>query len=581
MDRCSTCNGGPFVPPSPIHEGTRLVAFGEMGGKDEAAAKRGFWGVSGKEFRKALRFAGFHVDSAWPNDRRMALGAEDVAFTNAILCRANDQNRFPGYVQARACLRDCQSNLFHRGKQIPWLACGANAIEALTGLRFSKFLDVRGSFLPVLEAPDKYVVATVHPAFIVRGGKENNPDGGTGKAQSSLFPFLGLDARRATETKRPFIPRLVGRESYRGQPLVAIDIEGGYNAPISLVGFSWEAGTAYVAPWNSATIDLLRRCCKTSTPVFHNAAYDIPALEAEGVKISSWVDTINTAALINPSVKLGLQAQVLTYVPGSVTWKGLIDHKKGIHARTPQVALYRKLWAEVFQREGRPIPSSDEEWFVFYNSYDVAGTLGVALAHRRELEAQGRMGYYREVMQPLQEPLLRMGQRGMPVDLNRMAHHRRACERIERMAQKILDRASQESRAETLKHLETRVKDLEAARETERANGLRAFSCAKELTSLRTKLRSMQGAAFKGKSTPQRIDLLYSYLGLPEMRKHKTGNLTTDEESVNALLLRLKKGTIKPKNATVAEAMRVCKALIAISVWGTWRRGFLELKVKA
>src|SRR5437867_754310 len=98
-------------------------------------------------------------------------------------------------------------------------------------------------------------------------------------------------------------------------------------------------------------------------PVFHNAAYDVPALEAEGVEVRQWIDTINLAALVNPSVKLGLEAQALTYVPGSVAWKGLVDHKRGIHAMTPAVALFRKLWREVLGRAGRLCPDGDEAWF--------------------------------------------------------------------------------------------------------------------------------------------------------------------------------------------------------------------------
>jgi hypothetical protein len=147
------------------------------------------------------------------------------------------------------------------------------------------------------------------------------------------------------------------------------------------------------------------------------------------------------------------------------------------------------------------------------------------------------------------------------------------------MAQGILDRATGEQRTESREALCGSIEALEAERSLERSQGGRAFSRAKELTSLRTKLRTLESRdGFKGNSTVERAALLYRYLGLPEMRHRKTGSLTTDEASVNELYLRLKKGSIKAKGVSREEAMRVCRALIATSVWSKWRTGPLTPK---
>lgn len=559
-----------------------------MGGAEEAKTGRGFWGTSGRELRKALRMGGFHVDSAWPTDRRVSPEQETVAFTNTIIHHANNSNIFPGVEYARACLSQCQASL-NGSDGHPWLACGANAVETLTGFRFLKFTDIRGTFLPVSGRPDKWLVATIHPAFIVRGGKEDNPNAEQGKAQMALFPFLALDARRATQTQTPWVPTV-----HSGIPsilpdssdLPALDIEGGYNAPISLVGISWEPNVAWVMPWGPDSKAYVKKVLERCTPIFHNAAYDIPALETEGITVSrGWLDTINTAALLNPSVKVGLEAQVLSYIPGSVAWKGLIDHKHGPDYEGPTQKIYRKLHTKILHHLGLPVPTNGTEWFIHYNGLDTAGTRLLLPAHKRELEAQGRAGYYRDIMQPLQEPLLRMGLRGMPVDLNRMTHHRKACERLERMASRILNEATFVLRLEKKVVLRDIITNLEGQRQLEKdvpesTLAPRKFSKAKQLTSVRTSYRAVEKAdSFNGNSPQQRIGLL-AWLGLPYVTHHKTGRLTSDEKAITSLVMRLQKGTIKSK-AEKEYTLRVLKALLAISKWSSWRETFLTRKAEA
>jgi uracil-DNA glycosylase len=571
------CNSGTPIPPT-VPPNPKLMVWGEMGGADEAARGRPFVGVSGRELRKALRMLRLRVNSAWPDDHT-PVALEDVAFNNTVLCRGNS-NEFPGFEAARACLASCQNVAEYAS--LPWLACGANATEALTGLRFKNFLNIRGSLLPTLDVPWKWLTATVHPAFIVRGGAD-------GKAQSQMFPFLAMDAARAIQRSQPWIPKIKAanageiHERLWKDPsaLVAIDIEGGYQSPITLVGFSWHKDEALVGMWDSYLKDVLKAyfTLPDAHPILHNAAYDIPALMQEGLPCPRrWIDTINVAALVNPSVKLGLESLVLSYVPGSVTWKGLVNHSD-IQKETAENKLYRGIHRKALANIDGWCPESPWDWFTYYNGLDAAGTMGIAGPMQKELSAQGRGNYYEKIMKPLQRPLMLMGMRGMPVETDVMGRHHRACERLERMAQRILDDAYGVVNKNRLYGLIQAVQDLEEERATERAAGQRAFTKAKQLTALRTKLRALEDqVGMKGTSYQQRSLLLYEWLGLPPVGNVKTGNATTNETAITGLLVRMKRGTVKPKRGTVAEAQRVCKAMLAISKWSDWRTNFFSLK---
>src|SRR3990172_4662932 len=432
-ETCSNCKQYRPIAPSPLTTATKLVVWGEKPGPQEATYCRPFVGPSGKILRKALRWTGMKVWSAWPNDtgtRFLTPVQEDVCFSNAILS-------WPGYIEydgydvARGCLTQCQAGLLKSTQ--PWLALGANAIEALTGYRFPKVLDVRGSVLPALDGK-RWLTASLHPAFIARGGKKGAEEDEETKAQEDWFPLLVVDIKRALRNHVPHvITKTESLETLNGAKRIAIDIEGGYGKPISLVGFSARSGTAVVLPWSDHTASVLRNVLadRSVQTIYHNAAYDIPALVEMGLPCpDSWIDTINLAALVNPSVRLGLEAQALTHLPGSVAWKGLIDHRLGWEGSTTTTELYHRLHSEVLRRLRLPIPSHPREWFGHYNAQDVGYTFDLATKLGGELISQTRLAAYTEVIQPLQKPLLEWGQRGMLLDLRRMEYHRTGCVRL-------------------------------------------------------------------------------------------------------------------------------------------------------
>lgn len=574
---CRGCSfdptGGTFVPPD--EHGDELVVWGEAPGAEEAREKRGFVGASGRLLRGRLLLAGLKT---YLPKRPLPDAMESVRCTNTVLCRPPG-NKFPGPEIAEECLRRHQQRLLQ--EPLPWLACGANATEALTGLRLP-VLSTRGSYLPT-KYSDRWLVSTVHPAALLPGRA-----GSDRKSMSHLMPFLLNDIVRAKTVLAPRIPRVFVREpdeiyeawKKAGRPDPALDIEGGEGNP-TVVGLSWDPDEAWVSGWGSEVPPVLTEILKRTVPVLHNASYDIPELEEVGVEPPrDWIDTINLAAVYNyVQGMMGLESQVLTHVAGSVTWKGLVNHQKGWRFGGGRVAVYERLWSEVLRRLGRQAPQTRWHWYLFYNGLDNAWTKALALALRERLEGQGRMEYYRTLVQPLQRPVLRMGLGGLPCDPKRIEHHREGAQQKMDRANAVLRDKGRAALKAPVKDLQAQVTEHERRREQEKASGSRAYSEAKVLTSLRNKLRTAERnleGGFDPDSAQQKIALLYDHLGLPEVRHPKSKNRTAEEKAIASLVSRLERGTIKPKRGTREEALEVCRAIVDRNHWAHWLRTYLD-----
>jgi hypothetical protein len=493
--------------------------------------------------------------------------------------------------------------------QTPWIAYGSNATRVLTGYDLP-ILKTRGTMLPVrsdlcvaLVTPElvsvsvqeekssfvsnvrqSWLVSSLHPAFLVRGGGRDNPSEAEGKAQDHLKPHLGGDARRALECGVPRIPNVSFLRSPTElvcQPLpeqlVSVDIEGANGQP-NIVGVSWDESQAFVFPWSDDVRLWLTELFRTNVPTFHNASFDVAELEEAGVEPPAvWWDTINMAALYDPDQPMNLQTQVLTHVPGSIAWKGLVNHEKGPDFEGGTVRVYRDLWASVWATLGRGVPPrTGTEWYAFYNGLDTAWGLGLANSLRRKLTSQGRFGYYEEVLLPLQKPLLEIGARGMPVDEAKVAEHRAECNRKVADATAILVEVGQEMLSIKQAALQNEIDALVRERDSYKINKVK-WERGPELTKLRAKVRS---AGFNPDSHPQRAALLYEWYGLPPVKNKGSKGFTTDDTAIAGLINRLERGTIKPKRGVVEEVVPVLQAMVDVKKWATLERTFLQPELR-
>lgn len=569
-----------FCPPQNPQPHTRLVVWGEAPGATEVQTGYGFTGAAGKLLREWLRRGGLSVASAWPDDLPARGKNEDVAFRNVVLCK-RPQNRFPSVDEVSACWSRHQQ---HFRTELPQVAMGANAVRWLTGQEV-QLTKARGSVLPVREElGGGYVVAALHPAFLVRGGGLDNPGEEQGKSADHLKPTLAVDARRALERCSPNVPNVAWMERPTGMvcprgSLVSVDIEGADGQP-NIVGVCWEKGHGYVFPWSDELRGWLNNLFATCLPTFHNAAYDIPELRLAGVEPPKvWLDTINMAALYDPSQPMNLQWQVLTHVPGSTTWKGLVDHEKGPNYAKGTVADARGLWADILSRLGRPVPATGTQWYAFYNCLDTAWAYELTTNLRDKLQAQGRWNYYLNILQPLQPLILDMSGRGVPVDPSRLARHKEACQRLQRMAYRGLKSAGDLMLEENWKNLQKIVDQIQAQKVLAMGvlKGKVKWPHDDRLSKAKLAARYAKKAWEKGFNTgssKQRSLLLYDYLKVPRSKVGKSGQGSTDDETLTFLQSQLKRGTVKVKNKE--EVLRAVASLLAANKWALWERNFLN-----
>jgi DNA polymerase len=151
IEHCPGCPYREFGPAvgSRGDPAGRVVIVGEAPGKQEILQGRPFVGPAGRILRTSLSKA--------------RLVEADLFITNSIACLPHPVH--PRVTAINACRGRLQSELqsYHRDVIV---ALGATALRALTGQRAVRVLDARK--LPPTETPWELVVATVHPARVLR-----------------------------------------------------------------------------------------------------------------------------------------------------------------------------------------------------------------------------------------------------------------------------------------------------------------------------------------------------------------------------------------------------------------------------
>jgi uracil-DNA glycosylase family 4 len=572
---CDGCPGrdvsvGYCPPDDPT--GKKLVVYGETPGEEEVDVC-GFVGRSGRLLRACEQRAGWNVPMPeMVEGKAVSCAQGEVAHLNVVCCRPRG-NKWPGDGLAGECWkRHGQVHLLAR--DLPRIVCGANATRVITGWD-EEITETRGTVLP--DRDGGWVVSTLHPAYLVRGDED-------GKSQDQLRPVLIFDLMRAGVPPRfPKWIEIVGSERVaealgRDNPeMVAIDMEGeGY------IGIGWD-DTVYGVWWDEGTTGLVERIFRDRLVVFHNAGYDLEQIGSHGIAPPDvWLDTIVMAGVLDPCVPLNLQAQVLTHVPGTVAWKGLVDFKSGERI-TARQEKYIRLWENVLGEYKYVFPSLRDTRgrLAVYNALDVWGTWWLAKALRERLGDQ--MGYYRMFHQPIQKLLYDLGNTGLPVDPERMAVHRKEILKKELAAKEVLVRVAQEMLENAAGRVREEVMKLESERAEEyvQAGKKVKFTRAEELTKLRTKLKTREAAVrggFNVDSSVQRKGLLKGWFGIKLPTHRKTRKETTDEQALERMLERLRGGTLKPKRGTVEDLEAALSALVEGKKWATWRRNYLTVK---
>jgi DNA polymerase I len=457
-----------------IQEGPRnakIVIVGEAPGAKEAETGRPFIGGSGELLSRMLSNVGISRSECFITNV-CHVRPEGNKF-EWFYRKGNTAHLALGMLQLKKDLESIKPNLV--------IALGAQPLKVLTGK--SGIDSWRGSILSCCLVPEIKVIATYHPAYILR-----------------IWDYKAVaefDLRRASkEAKFPEIRR-PKRDFYLDPPVdvraslieemivaewLSIDIEcvptdhGGWR--LSCVGFSDRADRALVIPINgpSDVADVRRLCGAPNKKVFQNGTFDCTVLRDNGILVENFAwDTMLGHHSLYPECASG--GDEISAHSGkkrqSALAKGLA-FQTSIYTDEPYYKADGKLWKA----------TNDLQMFWRYNALDAAVTREIRDIQERELKDFGTLGVLEHEMS-LVEPLMCATRAGIKVD--------------------------------------------QVVRTT-LTNTITA-----EIDRLQNFLDSQAGTSVNVKSNKQMVGLLYDQLKLPGKYNRKSGNLTADKDAIASL----------------------------------------------
>ena len=393
-----------------------ILVVGMAPGREELAQGRPFVGGSGRLLWALAKRAGFvredcfivNVIGEWPakadgNPSQDQLERYWEAFDEAVsksaarvaVCLGGAAfDRLSGIISAERTAKRRSGIESWRGYLVQRADCVARSrrvsrveqYKTTTKLHKKgdpKIVKHRVDLPPVLPRELEWIIPTLHPAAVLRTGYKS-------------IPALAADLDRAAralngQLRRPGTDYVETPLVGEAGDMVAVDIEthmvAGMDGGITRVGSSSGRGT-----W-SRQWDYLARIgieSETANPlkttVMHNAPFDMPRLEAEGVQFNGplW-DTMLCAATLQPDLPKALNS-VASLVLDVPRWKHLSDTDPA-----------------------------------FYNAMDAAYTRAIALYQVDELKRTGQYEWFTQSVMPAVPVLVAMTKRGIRVDAERRA----------------------------------------------------------------------------------------------------------------------------------------------------------------
>lgn len=453
-----------------IQEGprnARIVIVGEAPGTTEAQTGRPFVGGSGELLDRMLG--------------RVGIKRSECFVTNVAHVQPPKNNfdwfikpnirpeLMAGVIRLKQDIEEIKPNLI--------IALGARPLYFLTQRQgIEKW---RGSILESTLVQGRKVIATYHPAYILRiwDYKAVAEFDLLRCAEEADTPHIILPQRDLILNPPPAERRRVMNEMLKAEWL-AVDIEcweGSNGWELACVGFSDRADRALVIHNTdaSALADIAELCTSPVPKVFQNGAFDTTVLANHGITVVGFEwDTMLAHHALYPECASG--ADEISVLGGrkrqSAIAKGLA-FQTSIYTREPYYKDDGKLWKK----------TNDLQMFWRYNALDAAVTREIRDVQQRELAAFGTERVLRHEMSVLR-PLMEATNRGIRIDLLYRAQLKAELER--------------------------------------------------EITNLQNFLDQACGTAINVKSPKQVQSLLYDTLKLPVKRNRKTGNPSADKDAI-------------------------------------------------
>lgn len=408
-----------------IQQGSRsakIVLVGEAPGDTEVATGIPFSGSSGELLNKMLSRVGILRSECFLTNicHVQPQGKKKNDF-DWFLTPEGQPHIMAGILQLHKDLNEIRPNVV--------VALGAQPLRVLTKkIGIDKY---RGSILDSTLVPGVKVIATYHPAFVLRSWDYKSVcemDFRRVRGDSA-FPNLNLPSRELLlnldrEARRPVIAELLEAE------WLAIDIEcyeqddGTWR--LACVGFSDRASRALVIPaWDKYALDDIKLLCESEGPdkIFQNGQFDVSVLEKEGIHVKGYGEVLRNE--VGKIVRVRgwdtMYAQHALYpeCAGSEDETTLLKKgtrksaaiKKGlaflvsVNTREPFYKDDGKLWKY----------DGDLQLFWTYNAKDAACTREIKDVQERDLSEFGTRGTFDHEMS-LVRTLMACTRRGFRVD---------------------------------------------------------------------------------------------------------------------------------------------------------------------
>lgn len=467
----------------PIQEGprgARIVIVGEAPGANEQREGRPFVGGSGQLLDIMLSRAGILRSECFiTNVVHMQPPGNEFAW---FLKKENQAFLLAGMLQLKRDLEEIKPNLV--------IAMGAQALKVLTGkVGIEKY---RGSILPCQIVSGLKVIATYHPAYVLR--------------VYDYKAVVELDLRRCREDSRFPELRHPQRDLHLNPPpaerhalveemlqarWLGVDIEcferstGGWS--LACVGFSDRPDRALVIPADSASAraDIARLCGHPVEKVLQNGTFDATVLASEGIELLGYGQRdVATGRVLGWDTMLAQHALYPECASSADEVSSLTSgHKRQSAIQKGLAFLVSTNTREPFYKDDGKLwrATDDLQMFWRYNALDAACTREIRDVQAEDIKAFGVERVLQHEMS-LVRPLMAATDRGIAVDL----------EERRRMRMEV---------------------ELEMAR-------------------LQNLLDGLSGWHVNVKSNPDMKQLLYTQLKLPTKTKRGTDTVTADKDAI-------------------------------------------------
>ncbi len=456
-----------------IQEGPRdakILICGESPGRTEVVTGTPFSGGSGELLNRMLSRVGISRDACFITN---LCHTQPPGNGFAHFLKKDKAELARGLIQLKDDIDEIKPNLI--------IALGSQPLRFITGkISVEKW---RGSILESYICPGRKVIATYHPAAILR------------TYEYKVVAEFDLQ-RCAAEAASPEI-RIPEREFLlnpsREQAVqistellkaewLAVDIEcfeSGSGWRLACVGFSDRADRALVIPCDEPwQLELIKVLCESNVKkVLQNGTFDSTVLAENGIALRNFAwDTMLAHHSIYP--ECASSADEISQLGGKK--RKALGLAKGlaflvsIHTRQPFYKDDGKLWKQ----------TGDLQLFWRYNGLDNCCTREIRDRQQEDFDSTGLFHVF-EYEMSLVQPLMAVTNRGIKVDL--------------KLRQTLKDKYEEE------------VSNLQAA------------------------LDHAAGGSFNVKSSKQITDLLYNRLGLPAKYKQRANgkrSITADKDAV-------------------------------------------------